>query len=193
MKALFIDLQQSSSELLTRVFAQAGIACRCANEDDDLYTLLENWPADLIFAHTSSPHRDVLEHLAHSRQDSPQTVIRLFEENSQSIARLAQLLNISLYAPPGLRDSLLQSLVDITISELYSRQQLQTEIAASRFSTERRGKTQRAIQHVAQTYDLAHEQAETLLRQDAKRQQRDLDELAEQLLSKGDQAASGPL
>lgn len=165
MKVLFIDLQAKASDVLASIFEQAGITCRWAKEDNDLYALMEHWSADLIFVHTSSPHRDVLEHMAHSRQDSPQTVIRLFAEHSQSIARLAEVLNISLYAHRGLRDSLLQSLVDITITELHSRQQLHTEIAASRFTRQQHGEANRPIRHISQADDLAPQQAKAALGQ----------------------------
>ena len=185
MKALFIDLAPTDTQRLSNALGRAGIQCTSATEDSDLYEQLKRWPAELILAGTGSPRRDVLEHLAHSRRDSPQTIISLFDKHSEGIARLATQLDISVYAISRLRDSFLQALIDIVISELYSHQQLQTEVAAAQFLSDRRLKTYEAITFIVDNFALAPHQAEALLKKNALRQNRSIEELANQLLTTG--------
>ena len=185
MRALLIDLASEDAKHLATALARAGIECRSTEKDSDLYDELERWPPELIFVRTGSPRRDVLEHVAHTRRDSPQTIISLFGRASEGIARLAAELDISLYAISSLRDSLLQALIDIAISELHSHQQLQTEVAAAQFSSKQRLKTHEAITFIVDNFSLAPHQAEALLKKNAQRQNRSVEDLADQLLSTG--------
>lgn len=192
MKLLLIDLEATAVERLSSALSSAGIHCRSlAGEHCDLYSELQQWPADIILTCIDSPHRDTLEHFAHSHANSPQTVIELAGRSSESIARLASELQLSLYAINSLRDSLLQALLDIIICQLHSLDQLKTEMAAARFTLEKRNHTQQAVSYIVDKFALRPEQAEELLRKNAHQQQRSIEEVARGLLAGGKLAAIG--
>ncbi len=190
MKLLLIDLDTAAVERLNAVLSGAGIHCRSlSGEHCDLYRELQHWPADIILSCIDSPHRDTLEHFAHSHANSPQTIIELGGRSSESIARLASELQLSLYAINSLRDSLLQALLDTIICQLRSLDQLKTEMAAARFTLEQRNHTQQAVSYIVDKFALRPQQAEELLRKNAHLQRRSIEEVAEGLLAGGELAA----
>lgn len=186
MKVLLLDIENKQAEKLDPILSWAGMELiRLEPVDIDLYQSIRSLNPEIILVDTNSPHRDTLEHLAQLKPDSPQTVFTLDGDHSEGINRLAAEVGLSLYAINDVRASLLQALIDITISYFHSIDRLRMEVQAMKPAVEQRHYVNKALIYIMDTYDLAEDQAKDLLNKNASRQQRSVTELAQQLLETG--------
>lgn len=183
---LLIDIDDNRVNKLEPIVAWAGMELINHREQDaDIYDVMEQQHPEIILIDTNSSKRDSLEHLAQRNPQGARTVITLGKKQSESINRLAAEAGISIYAIDAVPASLLQALIDITISYFHSIDRLRAEVAALQPLIKDRQYLNQARQFIMKTYGLAEEQAQDLLTKNADRQKRDVAELAKQLVETG--------
>jgi response regulator NasT len=186
MKVLLIDIDEARAKKLEPIIAWAGIELiNLNNHNTDIYQLVGEMHPEIILVDTNSPNRDTLEHLAQLNKTSPRTVIKLGNNRSESINRLAADAGISLYAIDNIPPSLLQSLIDITLSYFYSIDRLRVEVQTLKPEIDARQILNSAKKFITETYGLTDDQAIDLLSKNANRQGRSITEVARQLVETG--------
>lgn len=186
MKVLLIDIDDGRAKKLEPILAGAGIELiNLNNHPTDIYQLVGEEHPEIILVDTNSPNRDILEHLAQMNNGSPCTVIKLGNRRSESINRLAAEAGISIYAIDDIPHSLLQSLIDITLSYFYSIDHLSAEVLALKPEVDARQILNSAKKFIIETYGLTEAQASDLLSKNADRQGRSISEVSRQLVDTG--------
>ncbi len=186
MKVLLIDIDDNRANKLDPIVSWAGMELiNLSDQGSDIYQLMEELQPEIILVDTNSSKRDVLEHLAHRNRQGARTVITLGDTPSEGINRLAAEVGISLYAIDVVPYSLLQALIDITISYFHSIDHLRAEVATLQPIVQEREYLNKAKQFIMKNYGLAEEQARDLLVRNAHQQKRNVAELAKQLLETG--------
>lgn len=195
MKVLLIDIDDNRANKIDPIVSWAGMELLhlnnhrsdgpAGNHNADIYAHVKNVHPEIILVDTNSPSRDVLEDLAQQNRTAPKTVITLDKSQSESINRLAADVGISLYAIDAVPHRLLQALIDVTISHFHSIDRLRSEVQELKPAIEERQLLNKAIAFIMDTYGLSEHQANDLLSKNADRQQRDVSELARQLVETG--------
>jgi response regulator NasT len=186
MKVLLIDIDDSRAKKLEPILAGAGIELiYLNNHSTNIYQLVRDEHPEIILVDTNSPNRDTLEHLAQLNKGSPCTVIELGNQRSESINRLAAEAGISIYAIDDIPHSLLQSLIDITLSYFYSIGHLSAEVLALKPEVDARQMLNSAKKFIIETYGLTEEQASDLLSKNANHQGQTISEVSRQLVDTG--------
>ncbi|WP_269619121.1 ANTAR domain-containing response regulator [Zhongshania sp. BJYM1] len=186
MKVLLIDIDDTRANIIAPVFASTGIdLINLNNHANDLYQLVGEMHPEIILVDTNSSNRDTLEHMAQLNKSSPRTVIKLGNSRSESINRLAADAGISIYAIDDIPPSLLQALIDITLSYFYSIDRLKTEVQALKPEVDARQILNNAKKFIIDTYGLTEAQANDLLSKNANRQGRSMTDIARQLIETG--------
>lgn len=186
MRVLLVDIDDSRANKLEPIVSWAGMELvNHRSTDSDIYQAMEELHPEIILIDTNSSKRDALEHLAHRSRHGARTIITLGAKQSEGINRLAAEAGISIYAIDAVPASLLQSLIDITLSYFHSIDRLRAEVAAMQPIIQDRQYLNRARQFIMKTYGLAEDQAQDLLAKNADRQKRDVAELAKQLIETG--------
>lgn len=130
LQALLIDVGGSRSQKLFELLEQLGIRLTPRSATDaSLYQLIEQLRPDIIFVDVNSPARDTLEHVVSASDAMPKPVVRADDELRVGLRRLAGEIGISLYVTEALSPTLLQCLIDITISHCHSIETLKRELA----------------------------------------------------------------
>lgn len=130
---LLIDVTGSRSAKLFDLLEQLGITLvPRSTADSSLYQLVATLKPDIIFTDVNSSARDTLEHVVNGSDDMPQAVVSADGDLRTSLGRLAGDIGISLYASRALSPSLLQALIDVTISHCHSIEVLRREVVAMR-------------------------------------------------------------
>jgi two-component system, response regulator / RNA-binding antiterminator len=186
VRVLLIDIDDNRANKLEPIVSWAGMEMLNHKEsEEDVYAVMEELHPEIILIDTNSTKRDALEHLAQRSRQGAHTVITLGQKQSEGINRLAAEAGISLYAIDAVPHSLLQALIDITISYFHSIDRLRAEVATMQPLIEERQYLNKARQFIMKNYGLAEEQAEDLLVKNANRQRRSVAELAKTLLKTG--------
>jgi response regulator NasT len=183
---LLIDIDDNRANKLEPIVTWAGMEMLNHREsEEDIYGVMEKLHPEIILIDTNSTKRDALEHLAQRNLQGPHTVITLGKKKSEGINRLATEAGISLYAIDIVPHSLLQALIDITISYFHSIDCLRAEVSALQPMVQDREYLNKARQFIMSNYGLAEEQAQDLLMKNANQQKRNVAELAKQLIETG--------
>ncbi|MBQ0795961.1 ANTAR domain-containing response regulator [Zhongshania sp.] len=186
MKVLLIDIDDSRANKIDSILASAGIELiNFNNQHADIYQIVGEMHPEIILVDTNSSNRDTLEHLAQLNKEYPRTVIKLGNNRSESINRLAADAGISIYAIDNMPPRLLQSLIDITLSFFHSIDRLRAEVLALKPEIDARQILNNAKKFIVETYGLTDEQATDLLNKNANRQGRAITDVARQLMETG--------
>lgn len=183
MRTLLIDIDTQRTTDLKRVLGDAGIELfEWDDSSSDLYATMEELQPEIVIVDVDSPSRDTLEHVAALRATTPQPVLMLAKQSNDGIRRLAAEIGVSLYVVDALSVTLMQSLIDVTITHFKSFEELRREVGNLEQALRERRHIDRAKWLLMQRHGLSESQAHELMRKNAMHQRRTVGDIARTLV-----------
>lgn len=141
---------------------------------------------DIVLIDLANPDRDTLEHISFVTETSKRAVALFVDQTDDILTQAALSAGVSAYVVDGLKMERIKSVLETAIARFKIMRQLQSELDAAKQALEDRKTIDRAKGILMRQRDMSEEDAYSLLRTTAMRQNRKVIHVANALVTAAD-------
>jgi response regulator NasT len=187
LRILVIDESEARGALVREALTSAGheVAASLSSPLDLLRTV-ETVQPDVIVIDTTSPSRDVLEHVVMVSKSSPRPIVMFTSDGGSEAIRGAVRAGVSAYVVDGLDSARVNNIFEVACARFEEFQNLKTKLAEAKSKLDERKLVEHAKGLLMRSGDLSEDDADHALRRLAMSKKQRLSDVAQQLIDSAD-------
>lgn len=148
--------------------------------------IVQEFVPDIVLIDLANPDRDTLEHISFATETSKRAVALFVDQTDETLTQAALNAGVSAYVVDGLQMDRIKSVLETAIARFKVMRHMQSELDAAKQALEDRKTIDRAKGILMRQRSISEDDAYTLLRKTAMRQNRKVIDVAHALVTASD-------